>query len=442
MSQLTSINGKAVNGKITVPGDKSISHRALMLSSLAVGSSTISNMLEGEDVLATAQALQQMGARITRIGEQQWQVNGVGVGGLLPPADRLVMGNSGTSARLLMGLVATHGFPATFTGDASLSKRPMERVITPLNKMGAKFRGNNEDRLPLTVIGTNLPQPITYETPIASAQIKSAILFAGLNSRGATTVIEKVATRDHSERMLKGLGADIVSEITPDGLNKVTIKGQTELKPQNINVPGDISSAAFPMTLAAMSEGADLTLTNVGFNPLRIGIVHALRSMGADITIDKERLEGFEPVANIHVRGQNLKATTDIRCDPSIMIDEFPILFVAAAVAEGKSRFTGLQELRVKESDRLAVMASNLEACGVPVTLFDDGIEIDGLGGEIPGGAVINSHMDHRIAMSFAILGQAAKNPITIDDARPINTSFPGFSELMTGIGCRFILGS
>ena len=438
MSQLISLKGSIPAGNVGVPSDKSISHRALMLSSLAVGRSHISDLLESDDTTATVEALRQMGATLSRIGVNQWQVDGVGLGGLLEPTDKIHLGNSGTSARLLMGLIASHGISVTMVGDHSLQKRPMARIITPLEKIGATFKGHHGDKLPLTIVGSTTPAPIQYTSPIASAQLKSAILLAGLNTPGVTTVVEPIPTRDHTERMLKSMGAKIETQAMEDGSAVIRLWGQPELNPHTISVPGDISSAAFPITLAAMTLGAEITLPNIGVNPLRTGVLDALKAMGAHITLENKRIVANEPVADINVKGATLKGLTNLGVEPSRMIDEFPILFVAAAMANGTTRLHGLQELRVKESDRLAVMAKGLKDNGVDVTLFEDGIEIIGTGGHVNGGGIINSHLDHRIAMSFAVLGQAAQNPITINDAEVINTSFPKFVKTMTAIGCRF----
>lgn len=434
MPSLNSVSSHALAGTVKVPGDKSISHRSLMLSALAVGESNVSGMLEGEDVLATAAAMRAMGARIERVGEGKWRVNGVGVGGLMTPDNIIDMGNSGTSTRLIMGLIASHDITVTMTGDASLRGRPMGRVIDPLTSVGAEFAARDGRFLPLTMKGSRAPMPIDYTTPMASAQVKSAVLLAGLNTPGITVVREKVATRDHTERMLGAMGADIDVK-TEDGLRVVSLVGQPELKPIDMEVPGDISSSAFLLVAASIVPGSDVTVENVGMNPLRTGIVDALMAMGADIEVLNARTLGGEPVADLRVRAAELKGVTVLPVDPSTMIDEFPVLFCAAAVANGTSRFTGLEELRVKESDRLAVMAKGLKANGVKLKEFDDGVEIEGIGAMVPGGGVVETHLDHRIAMAFSVLGQMADNPITIDDASPIQTSFPSFIELMTGLG-------
>lgn len=434
MPSLNSMPESPLQGTVKVPGDKSISHRSLMLSALAVGESEVTGLLEGEDVLATAEAMRKMGAKVTRVGDGHWRVNGVGVGGLMTPGDVIDMGNSGTSTRLIMGLIASHDITVTMTGDASLRGRPMGRVMDPLGEVGATFAARDGKFLPCTITGTDNPMPIDYTPPMASAQVKSAVLLAGLNTPGKTVVREKVATRDHTERMLSAMGADIsVSE--EDGLRVVELMGQPELKPITLEVPGDISSSAFLLVAASIVPGSDVTVQNVGMNPLRTGVVEALKAMGADIDVVDERTLGGEPVADLRVKAGTLKGVTDLPVDPSTMIDEFPVLFCAAAVAEGTSRFTGLEELRVKESDRLAVMAAGLKANGVELTEFEDGIEIKGMAGKVRGGGTVETHLDHRIAMAFSVLGQMAEKPVTIDDASPIQTSFPSFIDLMTGLG-------
>jgi 3-phosphoshikimate 1-carboxyvinyltransferase len=424
-----------LRGTIRVPGDKSISHRALMLSALAVGESRISGLLEGEDVLATAAAMRAMGAQVERTGDGEWRVHGVGVGSLLQPAQALDMGNSGTSTRLLMGLIASHPISAKFVGDASLSNRPMSRVIEPLSLMGAAFEASVGGRLPLTLRGASPAVPITYRLPVASAQVKSAILLAGLNTPGITTVIEPVPTRDHSERMLKGFGANLTVDVDAAGTRTIRITGEAELRPQQIEVPGDPSSAAFFIVAALLVPGSDLTVANVGLNPTRAGLIEVLRQMGGSIEVLNPREVGGEPVADLRVRASPLKG---IKIDPTIapsMIDEYPILFVAAALAEGKTVTSGLDELRVKESDRLAVMAVALTAAGARVTETVDGLTIDGTGGEpLEGGGPIATHLDHRIAMSMAVAGLASYHGVEVDDTRPIATSFPAFELLLDGL--------
>jgi len=424
-----------LQGRIAIPGDKSISHRSLMLSALAVGTSRVTGLLEGHDVLATAAAMRAMGATIERGDDGEWVIDGVGVGGLLQPCEALDMGNSGTSTRLLMGLVASHPITTTFTGDASLSGRPMGRVIDPLSQMGADITSSPGGRLPLMVRGLAPAIPLSYRLPVASAQVKSAILLAGLNTPGITEVIEPVPTRDHSERMLKGFGATLEVEEEPNGTRRISIMGEAELKPQTIVVPGDPSSAAFFIVAALIVPGSDVTIANVGLNPTRAGLIVVLKAMGGDIDLLDAREVGGEPVADLRVRHSALKG---IEVDPAVapsMIDEFPILFVAAALAEGRTTTSGLDELRVKESDRLAVMAAGLSAIGARVEESEDGLIIDGTGGDpLPGGATIAGHLDHRICMSFAITGLVSKAPVTIDDIAPVATSFPNFEELLAGL--------
>lgn len=425
-----------LRGTIRVPGDKSISHRSIMLGALAVGETRVTGLLEGEDVLSTAAAMRAMGARVERLGDGEWSVHGVGVGALLQPQDPLDMGNSGTSTRLLMGLVASHPITATFIGDASLSKRPMGRVIDPLSQMGAAFEASDGGRLPLTVRGALPVVPIAYRLPVASAQVKSAVLLAGLNTPGITTVIEPVPTRDHSERMLRGFGADLSVEVEADGTRVIRLVGEAELTPQTIEVPGDPSSAAFFIVAALLVPGSELTILNVGLNPTRAGLIEVLRQMGGDITEVNRREVGGEPVADLVVRHSALKG---IAVDPAVvpsMVDEFPALFVAAALAEGTTVTTGLEELRVKESDRISVMAAALTGAGASVTETEDGLIIEGTGGEVLRGTdgAIATHLDHRIAMSMAVAGLASRAGVEVDDTRPIATSFPVFEALLDGL--------
>ncbi|HEX8389263.1 MAG TPA: 3-phosphoshikimate 1-carboxyvinyltransferase [Sphingomonas sp.] len=426
-----------LRGELTVPGDKSFSHRALMLSALAVGESRVDGLLEGEDVLATAAAMRAMGASIERTAEGRWTVRGVGVGGLLQPARALDMGNSGTSTRLLMGLVASHPITATFTGDASLSRRPMARVIEPLSRMGADVTASPGGTLPLMVRGLCPAVPIAYTLPVASAQVKSAVLLAGLNAPGVTRVIEPVPTRDHSERMLAGFGADVRVEETPEG-RVLTIAGEAELRPQDIVVPGDPSSAAFWAVAASVVPGSDLLVRNVGMNPTRTGLFAALRLMGADIAELDARTVGGEPVADLRVRHAPLRG---VEVPPELapsMIDEYPVLFVAAAFAAGRTVARGAHELRVKESDRIAAMAAALGANGVAVQEFEDGLAIEGTGGDpIPGGGVVETRLDHRIAMSMAVAALHARAPVALDDASPVATSYPGFFATLAGAAQR-----
>jgi len=424
-----------LQGRIAIPGDKSISHRALMLSALAVGTSRVTGLLEGHDVLATAAAMRAMGAGIERRESGEWVIDGVGVGGLLQPQGALDMGNSGTSTRLLMGLVASHPITATFIGDASLSGRPMGRVIDPLSQMGADITASPGGRLPLMIRGLAPAIPLSYRLPMASAQVKSAVLLAGLNTPGITEVIEPIPTRDHSERMLQGFGAELSVETDSDGTRHIRIRGEAELKPQTIALPGDPSSAAFFIVAALLVPGSDVTIANVGLNPTRAGLVAVLQAMGGDIELLDARTVGGEPVADLRVRHSALKG---IAVDPAVapsMIDEFPILFVAAALAEGRTVTTGLDELRVKESDRLSVMAAGLQAIGAHVEESEDGLVIDGTGGDpLAGGATIAGHLDHRICMSFAVAGLVSKAPVEIDDMAPVATSFPNFEALLEGL--------
>lgn len=422
-----------LKGTISVPGDKSISHRALMFAGLAVGKSRITGLLEGEDVLATAAAMRQFGANIERSADGIWEVEGVGVGSLLDPKQALDMGNSGTSTRLLMGLVASHAITATFTGDASLSSRPMKRVIDPLAQMGASFEASAGGTLPLMLRGASPAVPITYRLPVASAQVKSAILLAGLNTPGITRVIEPVPTRDHTERMLTGFGVKLEGG-EENGETVIAVHGEAELRPMDVVVPGDPSSAAFFMVAASLVPGSDLTIMNVGLNPTRAGLLHVLREMGADIIEVNPREVGGEPVADLRVRHAQLSG---IDIDPAIapsMIDEFPVLFVAAALASGTTRTTGLDELRVKESDRLAAMAAALSAAGARVGEHVDGLTIQGSDGEPLRGtsnALVKSLLDHRIAMSMAVAGLVSAKGVEVDDISPINTSFPTFMGLL-----------
>lgn len=403
-----------------------------MLSALAMGESVIDGLLEGEDVLATAAAMRSMGAQIERGADDKWRVWGVGVGGLMQPATALDMGNSGTSTRLLMGLVASHAITATFIGDASLSKRPMGRVSTPLGLMGADITASPGGSLPLMVRGLCPAVPIEYRLPVASAQVKSAILLAGLNTPGITRVIEPVPTRDHSERMLRGFGADLTVESDHDGVRTISVRGECDLTPQTITVPGDPSSAAFPVVAALLVPGSVITVANVGLNETRSGLFKLLAAMGADIAYGQQREVGGEPVADLTITASALSGIQPDRAIVPSMVDEFPIAFVAAAMAKGRSVFRGLEELRVKESDRISVMAAGLRAIGARVEEIEDGLIIDGRDGDpFPGGAMVATHLDHRIAMSFAVAGLVSAAPVTIDDITPVQTSFPGFAAML-----------
>ncbi|MFC4350582.1 3-phosphoshikimate 1-carboxyvinyltransferase [Fodinicurvata halophila] len=434
MASLTAHPSEALSGTLQVPGDKSISHRALMLGTLAVGRTSISGLLEGEDVLNTAAAMRALGAEITRDVDGLWQVWGRGVGGLREPDDVLDFGNSGTGARLAMGLVAGQAINAVFTGDASLRRRPMARIMRPLEQMGVRFVAREGGRLPLTVSGPQALMPVTYRLPVASAQVKSAILLAGIAAPGKTTVVEPEPTRDHSERILRHFGAAVEVGDGEDGRH-VILTGEAELTAAPVNIPADPSSAAFPLVAALLLPGSEITLPAVGMNPLRTGLFRTLREMGAELEEENARREAGEPVADLRVRAGRLQAVTVPAERAPSMIDEYPILAVAAACAEGTTRLEGLAELRVKESDRLAAMARGLQACGVEVEEGRDSLAIHGCGGRPPGGATIEADLDHRIAMSFLVMGLCAERAVSVDDAGPINTSFPGFTEAMGGLG-------
>ncbi|HEY5721904.1 MAG TPA: 3-phosphoshikimate 1-carboxyvinyltransferase [Allosphingosinicella sp.] len=423
-----------LRGTPGLPGDKSISHRALMIAAMARGRSRINGLCEGSDLHSTASALRAMGVRIERDGDS-WTVDGVGSGCLLQPERALDMGNSGTSTRLLMGLTASHPITATFTGDSSLCRRPMDRVTGPLGRIGADFASAPGGRLPVTVRGLCPAVPAVHRLDIASAQVKSALLLAALNIPGITRVIEPVPTRDHSERMLAQFGADIEVRATEEGGREIALRGEAELKPREIGIPGDISAAAFLIVAALIVPGSEIAIRGVGVNPMRRALVDLIGEMGGRIALRDRGDRDGEPVADLEVRHSKLKG---IDVPPALipaMIDEFPIFFVAAAFAEGVSRTSGLGELRVKESDRIAAMAEGLRAIGANVEESEDGLAIEGSGGApLAGGARIESRLDHRIAMSFAVAGLHSKTPIEIDDMRPVATSFPGFAETQRGL--------
>jgi len=423
-----------LRGRVRVPGDKSISHRALILGSLAVGRTTIRGLLEGEDVLRTAAALRALGADLARDADGAWVVKGLGVGGLAEPADLLDLGNSGTGARLIMGVVATHSFTTFFTGDASLRRRPMARVAEPLERIGARIVARRGGRLPLAVIGATAPMPISYALPVPSAQVKSAVLLAGLNAPGETSVIETLPTRDHSERMLRHFGASVAVEAMADGGRRIRLTGEPELIAADLAVPGDLSSAAFPVVAALLLPGSELVLEGVGVNPLRDGLFETLKAMGADLAFANERSAGGEPVADLMVRASRLKGVEIPAERAPRMIDEYPILAVAASFAQGRTIMRGLAELRVKESDRLGAIVDGLSACGADVAVEGDTLIVDGKSG-LRGGATIAARLDHRIAMSFLVLSMASAQPVRIDDGATIATSFPGFVDLMNGLG-------
>jgi 3-phosphoshikimate 1-carboxyvinyltransferase len=427
-------------GTIRVPGDKSISHRALMLGALAVGRTEITGLLEGEDVLGTAAALNALGAHAERAGGK-WVVDGVGVGGLAEPENLLDLGNSGTSARLLLGILSTHPLTAFVTGDASLRGRPMGRVTEPLSRFGAHFLTREGARLPLAVTGAKSPIPIEYRLPVPSAQVKSAVLLAGLNTPGSTTVVEPQATRDHTERMLRHFGGTVLAQPADGGGLRITVEGLPELTAAPIVVPGDVSSAAFALVAALIVPGSEVTIENVGINPLRAGLLDCLCEMGADVTLLNRREAGGEPVADIRARAGTLTGA-DIPAERAPkMIDEYPILAIAAACARGRTIMRGLAELRVKESDRLSAIATGLASCGVRVEIDGDNLVVDGNGGPPKGGAMIATQLDHRIAMAFLVLGLAAREPVRVDDGAPIATSFPDFVPLMGELGAAFPAG-
>ncbi|MDB5405155.1 MAG: aroA [Rhodospirillales bacterium] len=437
VSPLTSQPAGPLKGRIRVPGDKSISHRALMLASLAIGETRITGLLEGDDVLRTAAAMRALGARVTREADGGWRVAGVGIGGLAEPSDVIDLGNSGTGARLLMGLIAGHGITAFLTGDASLRRRPMGRVAEPLLRIGARIVAREGGRLPLAITGAGEPVPIQYRLPVASAQVKSAVLLAGLNTPGATSVIEPQPTRDHTERMIRHFGGTVDVEESAGGEKLVTLIGQPELGAADLTVPGDPSSAAFAAVAALLLPGSEITVENIGINRLRIGLFDTLIEMGADITFENERVAGGEPVADLRIRASRLKGVEVPAERAPRMIDEYPILAIAAGFAAGKTVMRGLGELRVKESDRLAAIARGLKSCGVDTEIDGDDLIVLGRDGDVPGGATIATDLDHRPAMAFLVCGMAARQPVAIDDGETINTSFPGFAALMNGLGGR-----
>jgi 3-phosphoshikimate 1-carboxyvinyltransferase len=432
---MTARKSGPLRGTAEVPGDKSISHRSLIFGAMAVGETKVTGLLEGQDVLDTAKAMRAFGADVTRHAPGEWSVHGVGVGGFSEPADVIDCGNSGTGVRLIMGAMATTAMTATFTGDASLRKRPMGRVTDPLSLFGTQAYGRKGGRLPMTVVGAANPVPVRYTTPVPSAQVKSAILLAGLNAPGQTVVIEREPTRDHSERMLVGFGAELTVEVAKEG-RIITLTGRPELRPQTVAVPRDPSSAAFPVCAAVITEGSDIFVPGVSQNLTRNGLYPTLVEMGADITFENPREEGGEPVADLRVKFSALKGIEVPPSRAASMIDEFPVLSVVAACAEGTTIMRGVKELRVKESDRIDAMARGLEACGVRIEEDEDTLIVHGMGaGGVPGGATCAVHLDHRIAMSFLVLGLASKKPITVDDGSPIATSFPVFEGLMKDLG-------
>ncbi|SLN44934.1 3-phosphoshikimate 1-carboxyvinyltransferase [Pseudooctadecabacter jejudonensis] len=437
---MTSRKGGPLKGEALVPGDKSISHRSLILGAMAVGETRISGLLEGDDVLDTGRAMEAFGAEVINHGGGEWSVHGVGVGGFSEPDQVIDCGNSGTGVRLIMGAVATSDMTVTFTGDASLNSRPMGRVTDPLALFGTQSVGRTGGRLPMTLVGAAAPVPVRYVVPVPSAQVKSAVLLAGLNAPGQTVVIEQEATRDHTERMLVGFGAELTVEETDEG-RVITLTGQPELQPQTIAVPRDPSSAAFPVCAALLSEGSDVLVPNIGLNPTRAGLFYTLQEMGADLTFENMREEGGEPVADLRARySPDMKGIEVPPARAASMIDEYPVLSVVAAFAEGQTVMRGVKELRVKESDRIDAMAQGLRAAGVEVDEGEDWWIVTGRGfGHVPGGVTVESRLDHRIAMSFMVMGLATEAPMTVDDGGPITTSFPIFEPLMTGLGAAIL---
>ncbi|OWU69247.1 3-phosphoshikimate 1-carboxyvinyltransferase [Roseovarius sp. 22II1-1F6A] len=437
---MTARAGRSLTGTAEVPGDKSISHRAIILGAMAVGETRVTGLLEGQDVLDTARAMRAFGAEVSRDDDGTWHVHGVGVGGFAEPGNVIDCGNSGTGVRLIMGTMATSPITATFTGDASLNGRPMGRVTDPLALFGTRAYGRQGGRLPMTVVGAADPVPVRYTVPVPSAQVKSAVLLAGLNAPGETVVIEAEATRDHSERMLAGFGAKVQIDDTSEG-RVITLTGQPELRPQVIAVPRDPSSAAFPVCAALICEGSDVLVPNIGLNPTRAGLFETLIEMGADLTYENPREEGGEPVADLRARfSPNMRGIEVPPERAPSMIDEYPILSVVAANAEGTTVMRGVKELRVKESDRIDAMARGLELCGVTVAETEDSFTVEGRGaGGVPGGATCAARLDHRIAMSFLICGMAAQAAVSVDDAGPIATSFPIFEPLMQGLGADLV---
>tara|TARA_Y100001936_G_scaffold251589_1_gene308101 strand:+ start:614 stop:1942 length:1329 start_codon:yes stop_codon:yes gene_type:complete len=437
MIGLISSSINTFRGFTRVPGDKSISHRALMIGGISVGTTDIHGLLISDDVLHTANALEEMGVNIERKSNFLWQINGVGVGGLREPDKTIDMGNSGTGARLLMGLVATHPIKVHFTGDDSLRERPMERIATPLAQMGTRIIARQNNKMPLTIMGTRMALPIGYSLPVPSAQIKSAILLAGLNVPGETSVIESWPSRDHTELMLQHFGAKV--NINDDSKFKrvITLRGQPELEGKKITIPGDPSSAAFLIVAALITQNSEITIHDVCINPLRIGLITTLKEMGANITIGNSRIEAGEPVADLIVRSSKLNGVVVPAERAPTMIDEYPILAIAASNAIGTTCMQGLAELRVKESDRLTAITDGLRACGVNVNTDKDNLIVNGTKKNIKGGATVETRMDHRIAMSFLVLGLNAKNPIAVDDDKHISTSFPSFVSIMNDLGAQ-----
>ena len=435
-SPLTARRRKSLKGNVRVPGDKSTSHRALIFGLLSIGETRIEGLLEGDDVLRTAQACRQLGAQVERLGEGRWNVRGVGIGGLVEPKETLDFGNAGTGTRLMMGVVGGHPITATFDGDASLRSRPMRRILDPLSLMGAQVKSEAPGgRCPIVLEGARHAAPIQYTTPVASAQIKSAVLLAALNAPGRTTVIEQEASRDHTERMLRHFGAQITVEPHGDAGRRITLVGQPELMPRPVLVPGDPSSAAFPIVAGLIVPGSDILVEGVMMNELRTGLITTLLEMGARIDPVNARQEGGEEVADLRVRASELRGVSVPAARAPAMIDEYPVLAVAAAFAHGETHMQGLHELRVKESDRLAAVAAGLSACGIAHAIKGDDLIVTGGRSAARGGGTVATHLDHRIAMSFLVLGLATKDPVTVDDGAMIATSFPNFVPMMRALG-------
>jgi len=436
---LTATRCGPLRGRVRPPGDKSISHRAFLLGLLSVGETRVQGLLEGEDVLQTGRACSALGARIERLGEGSWSIFGPGLGSLLEPRETLDFGNAGTGSRLMMGVVGGHGITARFDGDASLRKRPMRRILDPLVLMGAQVLEQGEGgRCPILLQGTAEPAPIEYRTPVASAQIKSAVLLAGLNALGRTTVIESEASRDHTEKMLAYFGAELRSEPFGEHGRKIMLEGRPELNPRPIVVPVDPSSAAFLIAAALLVKGSDIVVEGMMMNPLRIGFLTTLLEMGARIDILDKREEGGEEVADLRVKASELTGVNVPAARAPAMIDEYLILAVVASFARGFTRMNGLQELRVKESDRLAATAAGLLVNGVKATVEGDDLIVEGGAGKVSGGGLVETHLDHRLAMSFLVMGLASQKPVTVDDETMIATSFPTFQALMAQLGANF----
>ncbi len=437
LKPLQAFPSNKLEGNVAISGDKSISHRAVILGSMAVGETKIKGLLESDDVLATINAVRLLGATVNRNSNGSYSIFGVGTGGFFEPENIIDCGNSGTAVRLLVGAVATTPIATIFTGDTSLRSRPMDRIIEPLRGFGTEFHGRKSNLLPMTVIGTDEPVPQLYKLPVASAQVKSAIILAGLNAPGQTTVIEEKATRDHTERMLKAFGAGINIEETEAG-TAITIDGYAELEPLEMKVPSDPSSAAFIVSAALVVENSSIVVRNIGMNPTRTGLFKTLEEMGANLQYEWVDNDSGEPLAHVHARSSDLKGVEVPKERAPSMIDEYPILAVVAALAEGKTVMRGVKELRVKETDRIKAMVEGLTSCGVRVTEYEDGLTVYGKGkGSVKGAAMVKTHFDHRIAMSFLCLGLAAEKPVIVDDGTSINTSFPEFVGIMENLGAR-----